>query len=171
MFRKKSASIDDLNHHIQQLVEEKFNACKDNIVNQVENRLQEFTVKESQLTKEQIRVAVKDQEKFIANQVKTVYDTEFQTVKAKLDQECKDIVKVFSKNFVEYEEKLHKERMELLADRHRMKLELEAEYTKISMEWKKLRDERKMVEQVHIFQSNRIKLNVGGMVYTFTYHH
>jgi len=125
---------------ITQLVDEKVNALKDNITHQVDNRIQEFIVKENQ----QLKTLAKEQEKYIENQVRQVYENELQTIQSKLEHERKDLTLMMKKSFNEFEEKLHKERIELLTDRQRMKFELEAEYTRIALEWKKTKRRKKI---------------------------
>jgi hypothetical protein len=63
---------------------------------------------------------------------------------------------------------LQNEKIDLLDDRKRIRMEMDEEYDKVKREWSKIRHEKQSMTQVQRFQHNRIKLNIGGMVNYFS---
>lgn len=151
MFRKKS---NEENQLLQRELEDKITQnVKEALILQLDHKVEELISKELKEIQEKVSQTIEGIQykcDLIATQ--------------KLEVQSEEISRNITKSLKDMDAAIQKEKNQIVLERQRMKMDMELEYNKLNLEWKKLRDEKRSMEIVQKFRTNRVKLNVGGTV-------
>jgi hypothetical protein len=123
--RKKNNSSEDLQHQYEKHIDDKITLMKDTVMAQLDQRLHEFTGDQVKAIRDELLSTLEAQNTKYEMLIYSIFQKQFE---AKLKEQREEVGKQMNKTFTDFETKIQKEKNELVLERARMKLELEAEY-------------------------------------------